>query len=797
MPSPANRDRVLSILRRQDGLASAEERAEVNAYLRAKTDLGSDMTGVPLRSGVTIVRDDFGVPHIHADDPYDLFFAHGVVQAQDRLWQIDYLRRQAHGRLAEILGANRLNDDILARTLSMTEIATAALAHSASESRDALGAFADGVNYWTEHLPAGLPIEFELLGYEPEPWQPVDSIAVLRRWYWYLTGRLPVISTPEAVRAGIGDLADAFFQPDGETAYIVPSGNYDPTPAFPDLPVAEPKASFWGQLEAVGSNNWAAAPDITKSGHAMVGSDPHVYYTVPADWFDVHLHGAGYDLIGMTYPGVPMVRFGRNREMAWGITNNICMQRDLYVEQINPDNPGEYHNGDKWVPFDERVSVISVRDEAPIAWSTRFAHGRPIVDHLIANGAMPADLWGPERGANTSLSLAWVGSEPSDEPQALLDLGRARTVAEARTALEGWRCPTWNFVLADTAGSIAYQCTGALPLRGRDIRGYRDASNPLDAWQGYIPFDGLPRLIDPERGWVASANNPTAPDNFPYPLSGTWAVEDRAARAETLLEEYQPHTEATFAAMQNDVFSGRAARGVPGLLATLTEAGESAFERVDEILRDWDFHLDVDSIGGTLFYVFFWRWHQQVVRARFAENLVPLVQDAGWGMSSALLHRNEEKWFASEADRVQAMETAMQEALEWLEDRLGPDMSVWTWGSIHRLGAIHPAAQTPLQHELFDIPLEPQPGGASTLSSAFYNPIGTFDTKIGPSYRIIAALDPDSTTRSVTWPGHSGLPGSPHYRDQVAMHKEGRYAEVRFDWDQVVAVSEHTQNLRN
>ncbi|CAN5726186.1 penicillin acylase family protein [soil metagenome] len=769
----------------RDSASVADIRALIDAYLQEKAYTGPDLVRAKLKSGAEIIRDDRGIPHIHADDPYDLFVAHGYAQAQDRLWQLDFLRRQAHGRLCEVYGREKLESDILSRTLGMTEISGGALAASHAESRDAFQAFADGVNLWIDNLPAGLPVEFEMLDYEPEPWTPVDSVAIMRRWYWYLTGRLPVISTPEAVRAGIGERESAYFQPDGQVAYIVPSGNYDPDPRWPNLPAEGKPPVLWGLMESGGSNNWAAAPAITADGHALLGSDPHVYYTVPADWYDVHMHGAGFDVIGMTYPGVPMVRFGRNREFAWGITNNICLQRDLYIERLDPDDPDRYLDGERWVQLEHRVTEIDIRGEAAHLLDIRFAHDRPIVDHLVPEAALPQNLWEPERGANTVLSLAWVGFEASDEPKALLDLGRARTVAEARQALSIFRCPTWNFVLADSEGLVGYQCTGAIPLRGREYRGYRDANNPIDSWQGYIPFEGMPRVVSPDSGWVTSANNPTAPPDFPYPLYGAWAVEDRAARAQQLLKERKPHTIGTFEAMQNDVYSGRAARGTPPLLKALANAQDAAFDEAASILRTWDHQLTVDSAGAAIFYVFFWRWHQHVVRKQFPENLVPLVQDGGWGLSSALLHQNETGWFDSDAERIDTIRASMREALDWLGERLGADPRSWQWGSIHRLGAVHPAARTELQHELFDMPFKPQPGGASTLSSAFYAQSNSFDTLVGASYRIVSSLGPDSETHSITWPGHSGHPGSPHYADQVERHRNGEYVTIPFAWEDV------------
>jgi penicillin amidase len=794
MLTDRERATALDALRSAEGTPDPATRALIGRYLEEKAGAGPAAVSAPLRGRATIHRDSRGIPHIEADDPYDLFFAHGYAQAQDRLWQLDFLRRQAHGTLSEIFGPAKLDLDILSRTIGLTQTSAAALDASHQESRDAFHAFTDGINAWMSALPAGLPIEFELLDYEPSPWSAVDCVAVMRRWYWYLTGRLPVLSTPEVVRANIGDLDTAWYQPDGQIAYIVHDGDFDPEPKWPGIPADEGPGAFWGINDGTGSNNWAVSPSMTAQGHAMVGSDPHVYYSVPADWYDVHLKGAGYDVVGMTYPGVPMIRFGRNPHFAWGVTNNICLQRDLYIERVNPDNADEYLDGTTWKPFGKRVERIPVRGASDHALEIRFAHDRPVVDHLVTEGALPRNLWG-ERGANTVLTLAWVGFELSDEPKSLLDLNRAKTVAEGREALRRFRCPTWNFVLADTEGSVGYQCSGAIPLRGRVHRGYRDANDPIDAWQGYIPFDAMPHVVDPERGWVVSANNPTAPPSFPYPLFGTWTVEDRAARAELLVEEMRPHTFETFSAMQNDVFSGRASRGTPPVLAALEGSTDPLTQEALAILRDWDSGLPIESAGGAIFYVFFWRWHHNVVRIRFPENHATIVQDSGQGMSSALLHANEHDWFPSDEARIETIRKSFAEALSYLVEKLGPEPANWRWGDLHTLGATHPAAQTPLQHEILDMPQLPHPGGSATLSSALYVPPGSFQNKVGASYRIISSLDPSSSTWTITWPGHSGHPGSPHYGDQVEHHRTGQYVQIPYRWEDVLADAQSTTVL--
>ncbi|MCA9859586.1 MAG: penicillin acylase family protein [Thermomicrobiales bacterium] len=769
---------ALEILRTAQGAISAEDRALVAVLLAERADPGATALSAGVDGPVEIWRDSRGVPHIKATTRHDLFLAHGYAQAQDRLWQLDYLRRQAIGRLSELFGASKLSEDRIAHTLRIPGIARDIYETSSPESRTALDAFATGVNLFMEDVAssgAPLPIEFDLLDYRPDPWSPVDSLAIFRRWHWYLTGRLNVISTPEAVRAGIGgtDRYEAFFAPDGPLRYIVPDGNYDPEPRWPRKPQDSMTESFWGQTLGEGSNNWAVASFLSESGDALLASDPHVYYSVPADWYEVHLSAPDFECAGTTYPGQPGLLYGRGPHLSWGITNNICLLRDLYIVESTDA-----------VTVAEPVE-IAIKGQDPYLHVDRSVGDRPIVDHFLPEAALPHNLFPDRFDAPTSLALDWVGFRPSDETKSMLDFTVAQTVDDGREALRTWGCPTFNLVFADTSGDVAYQASGFLPLRGRECRGYRSLHEADDVWTGFIPFDGLPSLVRPERGWVVTANNPTAPPDFPYPLFGAWAPEDRAGRAEDLIQSTDRHTVDGFERFQNDVFSGRAQRGLSGLLDAMIEVEDPVARAALAQFNGWDFRLTTESVPASIFYVFFWRWHQTVVAHRFPDHLIPLVRDAGWGLSSDLLHANVVDWFADDRERVAAIQHAFAEAIAWLTERRGSTVPDWTWGSIHQLGAVHPAAQTPLQHELLDVPPLPAPGGAGTLANAFYSPPGSFDTRMGASYRMVVGMGADGPFRSITWPGQSGHPGSPHYADQAADHIAGRFIDLLTDWSTI------------
>src|SRR5436190_9950398 len=299
---------------------------------------GQVVTGV--RREATIERDRWGVPHIFADEPHDLWFAFGFAMAQDRLFQMDYLRRKGLGRLAEVLGADGLPLDIVARTVGLNQIAQAELSRLPGETRDVLQAFAEGVTVWIEQCGAQLPIEFDLLDYRPQPWSPIDSLAIESEFRWYLTGRFPVIVMPEMARRTLGEgpLYREFVLGEEDEEAIVPAEAYrdlrrklgaGELAGLVELP-REAVGQATGEAEGTGSNNWVVAGKYCRSGMPMVASDPHIAFEAVSCWYEAHLCGGGFNVAGMAYAGMPAIMFGRNERVAWGLTNNICSLRDLY-----------------------------------------------------------------------------------------------------------------------------------------------------------------------------------------------------------------------------------------------------------------------------------------------------------------------------------------------------------------------------------------------------------------------------------------------------------------------------------
>ena len=342
------RGEAIDAVRAAAGLTDADFEAWWNQELEGRLAATDGQRPGPVGAAVEIQRDTSGLAHVYAADETDLFVGYGYAMAQDRLFQIDYLRRRALGRLAEVLGPEAFDYDLLVRTVGLHCIAEEETARLPAETAARYDAFAAGVNAFIDECRDRLPIEFDLLDYRPEPWRPLDSIALLGEFRWYLTGRFPVIAIPEVARRVLGDgpLYRAFMTAEAIDETILHPGEYASAGSGADP--LEP--ALGGVDDCTGSNNWVIGPSRSASGGGMVASDPHIAFGSPCCWYQVHLVGGRYNVAGSGYAGAPGIIFGRNLRVAWGITNNISSQRDLYQERTDPAHPGAFLYDGQWEP---------------------------------------------------------------------------------------------------------------------------------------------------------------------------------------------------------------------------------------------------------------------------------------------------------------------------------------------------------------------------------------------------------------------------------------------------------------
>lgn len=766
--------------------AAGLTRSEFDTWWKTET-----ATRVPSMAGnrkasvhhsVRIERDEWGIPHIYADHDEDLFFGFGYALAQDRLFQLDLLRRRGAGRLAEIVGPdgaemdllkrttgfrNILELDILARTVGIRRIAEVEWTRLPEETRTFVQAFTAGINAHIKEIGDRLPIEFDLLDYRPELWSPIDCLTIEGEFRWYLTGRFPVIVMPELAKRVLGDgpLYQAFLAREADDDSIVPPGSY-PSKRCGSQPVG---TAAGDPQSAEGSNNWVLAGPRTATGKPMLASDPHIAFEAVSCWYEVHLCGGSFHVAGMAYVGMPAVMFGRTERVAWGCTNNICSQRDLYQEKTDPAHPNCFLYDGKWEPARELEEVIHVKGGAPVRRTICFSRNGPLVTDILPP---PARATGP-------VTLRWLGASQGGWLTALLAMNRSRSAAEFREALRPWHVPTFSVVFADVEGRIGYHSAGRIPIRKVWERGYRSGWDPGHQWDGLIPFEGMPQLTDPEQGWIATANNRPAPEDFPYPLAGTWADGYRFARIRDLIRAKDKLVRDDFITMHQDALSLRAMRCLSGLMQVLAQNPTPPVKDVLKFLQRWDGHVEPDRVGATIFEIFFANWTKTVVRERFEGDTAALLSGGAVSLAALLLTEDRAGWFAP-GRRETAVRETMNATLAWLTERLGPDPAQWTWGRLHTIPLRHYLSGRGDLAQLLDHGGLPIKGDSYTVCNTGIG--ADYEARSGAGYRLIADLN---TAPPGLWAidgqSQSGHPGSSHYADQLNEWINGRYHYLPLD----------------
>ena len=737
------------------------------------------MVPAPVGEAATILRDRWGLAHIQAPRPYDLGVGLGYAMARERLWQLDYLRRQVRGQLAAVLGPEALPSDREMLTIGIAAAADRAVPSLSGPAADLTSGLAAGINAWrrTAIETEALDEEFQVLDYEPDPWTPADSVALWRWRWWMLTGRLENVAVAEAARRTLPpDLLTAFLSIEAGEETIVPAAPSAGAPLIPGIAAGDE-----------GSNNWVVAGSRTTTGYPVLCSDPHNTFGQPSQWFQAQLTcpAIGLDTIGAVYAGTPGVYLGRNRHTAWGVTNHVATARDLYVEELDPGEPSlpknHYRDGDTWRPFAVERHEIVVRGAPMETIAVRRTVRGPIVNALLP--------WVPTNGNGEAppISLRWVGSEPGTSSgfEALLEVNRATSVDGMLAALSDWPCPVLNFVCADRSGRIAYHVAGQVPRRAVALRGLRPANHPDHAWQGMIPFEQLPQLTDPPRGWVATANNPpwsADPPGLAYLGLGGWADGYRFRRIRQRLEAASdPVSPAQIADIQDDVLHGRAAEVLPALLDLLSDLRGRRPRAALRQLSSWDGRYDVASVGATIFTAFWQRWLEHVVAAHFPPHLVALVAGQAGAVARRLLLGDPLPWFAT-GDHRRHVQTAFTAAVDWLAEIAGPWPSPWRWGRLHQITFPHPlSGRSPELDRRLSVGAFPTSGGSSTVRAAGISIDHPFAAISGSSYRLLVDLAEPGQAEATSTTGQSAHPDSPHFRDQIGLWRENRRLPLWMD----------------
>ncbi|HEY0375436.1 MAG TPA: penicillin acylase family protein [Pyrinomonadaceae bacterium] len=741
-----------------------------------------------LRGNVTVRRDERGIPYIEAADETDLYFAQGYVTASDRLWQMELLRRTARGELAEIFGAgpenSALESDKQHRRYGFAQLAEKQAAALPPRLSGALEAYARGVNAYAESLDAkSLPPEFQILQLKPRPWRPADSLAI---------GKLfdETLSTSygtELTRAAFADLPQNVREqlfPETSPLDVLLVGKDRPTKnKTSSLPPTErrPEATVGAEtlqalasaenarraaLERVGlyaldsaaSNNWVVSGKHTVTGKPLLANDPHLSASAPSVWYMAHLATPGNRVAGVSVAGLPGIAIGHNEHIAWGVTSLEPDVQDLYVEKFDAQNPRRYLTPAGWREAEVRVEEIKVR-KSQLGTATETV---PLEVTVTRHGPVILEREGKR------YALGWTALDPqSNLSESFYLVNYARGWDDLRAAYRSYNGPAFNIVYADVSGHIGYQAVGRFPVRktGNGTLPY-DGSTDEGEWTGFIPYDALPSVYDPPGGIIVTANSRITGADYPYKLTVMPLAPYRARRIQNLLEARPQHSIPDFLNIQGDTYSisgALFARELAEVAREDTSAGgkDEQWLAAVRLISEWDAKVEPDSRAALLA-----SHTRDAFRTRVVAGLVGAERANRYHFGNAdtlidrLLEERPREWLPREFKTyAELLRACLRDAREELTKALGADETQWTWGREALVRFPHPLAGAPLVGRMFAVEPFPQRGSLSSLP--------TVNRGSSVSMRLVADTSDWDKTRQGLALGVSGVPASPHWKDQL------------------------------
>lgn len=755
------------------------------------------VTAAQLHHTVTIYRDEYGVPHIFAQDEYDLFFSQGYVHAQDRLWQMDIARRAGEGRLSEVLGTATLKFDKMLRTIGFKQIAQRLENHISPKSKMVLQAYADGVNEFIRTHKGKYPIEFDMLNYEPEEWKPLHSLMISRLMAWELNISWHVDVVLGELMSKLGEeKAKQVFPAYPENApviveQILDKKNIDALKNFAELH-SQFKKFFGTTGTHIGSNAWVVSPKKSFSGKAMLANDPHLGLSMPAKWYEIHLRGGEFDVAGVSLPGAPLIIIGHNRNVAWGLTNVMADDADFYLEQTDSLGAEKYLFKGEWNDIETTLDTIWVKDSAEV----------PIIIRKTLHGPAINEIY-PLKDFSSSnfITMKWTGFEMSDEILGIYLINSAKDWQSFLSGVRQFTVPGQNFVYADAHGNIGFHPGVRLPKR--------NGNNPTlpfvgwtgeHEWAGFIPFEELPSSYNPPEGFIATANNKTS-HTVKYHISNLWEPPSRIQRIREALQSKERLDVTDFKRMQNDYYSHFAKDITPYILAAFEghTVSDSRLVTALNYFRNWNFMMTKEDVPTTIFEVFFNKLAANLLKDEMGDELFQrymFLANLSYRVVPALLKDTTTTWFDNVATpfvetRDDIIRNSMNDALQELTQRFGSNIKEWHWGKLHTLTLKHPFGDVQVLSSIVNIGPVEVGGSGTTLNNGEYHLNEPYAMVLGPSTRQIVDFSDINKAFSVIPSGQSGQPLHPHYADQFALWKNGEYHEMALDENQIALTSKN------
>ena len=752
-----------------------------------------------LKSEVKIYFDTLAVPYVFAENDEDAAFALGYLHARERMFSMDMIRRAGEGRLSEIIGVETLPFDRMFRTIGLSRTAKMIKEKMNPEGLKLLEAYSQGVNYYLEEKKNKYPIEFDVLGYQPEEWKPEHSIIVIRMMAWELN---------------LGWWTDLAF-----TELVQKLGEEKVKEILPDYPenaptIIPPEIKKFAQINTnfiktdkafrkfigmtgthLGSNNWVVSSQMSASGKPIIANDPHLAYRAPGIWYAAVIKSPTWNAAGVTLPGVPGIVIGKNDNISWTLTSIMTDETDFYFETLDSSRTKYLLDG-SWKDLVVIEDTINTRDGIKEPIEIKYTHRGPIISNIHPYNF----VFNKDETTYQPISMRWLGNEFSDEMNAFLKINKAKDWNEFKSAVEKFNIPGQNFVYADKDGNIGYVFGGALPIRDGNMTTFIfDGSATKSDWKGLVPRNELPFLFNPPASYIATANNKVIKD-FKYHITNLWEPSSRIERITELLQSKSKHSVEDYKHYQSDIYSPYAKSIVLYILYAFekAEVKDKNLEKSLQLLREWNFEMDKHQQAPAIFLTFFDKLMKNIYLDEMGEDLFNqyvFLANVPYRNVLELLQNPFSSWYNDvkkneRKTRDDVIRQSLSDALDELEKTISKDVKDWQWGRIHTVTFKHPfSGASSLLDGVINIgPYEISGDGTTIFNTeyAFSESIeeyplfrhGPFDCELGPSMRFIYDFANPDEFYLVLTTGQSGNIFSDHYKNQTELFLDGKYIKV-------------------
>ncbi|MBT3731725.1 MAG: penicillin acylase family protein [Candidatus Marinimicrobia bacterium] len=748
-----------------------------------------------LSKQVDVFTDKFGVPHIFAENENDLFFTAGYIAARDRLFQMTMVAHAVRGELASALGDEYIDSDIYLRTWRINAVSKKVEQKLDKETLNILSTFCDGINQRINELGKNLPIEFKIIGLKPLLWRPSDVIGYARLMAHELQSswKTEIVFGAIAENFGMEKFLEIYPDDNDFTPTIASQlQNKSLSPFYTTILNNENKVRdlLGFSTPFYGSNNWVVHGSKTESGKPLLANDPHLGFMQPPRWYEMHLKGGDFNVSGICIAGIPVPIIGQNENCAWGFTNVMIDDVDFFVETTDENRPNQYLSGNQWLDMEIIEEIIPLKNGRDTTIVIRKTHHGPIVSDihpLLKNG-------------NTTVSMAWTGHWETNEMGTFLGLNKMKNWNDFTETVKSFGVPGQNMVYADVEGNIGWRPAVYIPIRkkGSSLLPRPGQDKSYD-WKGKVPFEEMPYLYNPEKGFISTANNKTIGDEFPYYISGLWADPSRASRIEEMLKESDQLNVTDMKKIQLDLNSNFAKEITPYFLDAKTGKETGNLKKAYDYLENWDGVELAESAPALIFNAA----NIHLIKNLYGDELDLLGEgylEAYIGLKyihsrklRSVLSSGNSSWF-DDVETKDYIETkddilrkSMKDAVLEIEASLGQNVSNWKWGRAHTLTHEHVLGKIKILDWLFGFNVGPFPQGGSdkTPRAGGYSTSDPYKETAGASMRRIVDFDDLNQTQFILPTGQSGLYNSPHYDDQAEMFQAGEYRTTWFDEDYI------------